>query len=185
MDHTRQRERFEAEAITHLDALLCFALKLTHTRADAEDLVSDTILRALDRWQQYQLGTNMRAWLFTILYRLFVSRRRVRTREVQLVEGENDWSPHRSVEHADTEARFYDTLVDERITRALDDLPGQYRTAVVLSDLHGLGYDQIAKLLGTPTGTVKSRISRGRRTLRQKLAGYAAEMGYIPLTAAA
>jgi RNA polymerase sigma-70 factor (ECF subfamily) len=176
MDHTRQRERFEAEAITHLDALLCFALKLTHTRADAEDLVSDTILRALDRWQQYQLGTNMRAWLFTILYRLFVSRRRVQTREVQLVEGENDWSPHRSVEHADT---------DERITRALDDLPGQYRTAVVLSDLHGLGYDQIAKLLGTPTGTVKSRISRGRRTLRQKLAGYAAEMGYIPVTAAA
>ncbi len=185
MDRTRQREAFEAEAITHLDALLCFALRFTHTRPDAEDLVSDTILRALDRWQQYQLGTNMRAWLFTILYRLFVSRRRVQTREVQLVEGENDQSPHRSVEDADAEARFYDTLVDERITRALDDLPGQYRTAVVMSDLHGLGYDQIAKLLGTPTGTVKSRISRGRRTLRQKLAGYAAEMGYIPVTPAA
>ena len=147
-------------------------------RADAEDLVSDTILRALDRRQQYRLGTNVRAWLFTILYHLFVSGRRTQWREVRLLEGERDCSPELWVGDADPEGRFYDSLIDETITRALDDLPGRYRTAVVLSDMHGLDYREIARLLRVPSGTVKSRIFRGRRRLRTKLAGYAPEKGW-------
>jgi RNA polymerase sigma-70 factor (ECF subfamily) len=177
-------DRFEAE-VAQLVALLSFAQRFTHARADAEDLVSDTILRALDRRQQYRLGTNVRAWLFTILYRLFLSRRRAQRREVRLLEGEHDCSPDLWVGDVDPEERFYGSLMDETITRALDDLPAAYRTAVVLSDMHGLEYREIAELLGVPSGTVKSRIFRGRRRLRTKLAGYAAEMGYIPVAAAA
>jgi RNA polymerase sigma-70 factor, ECF subfamily len=178
-----QEVRFEAEVVAQLDALLSFALRFTHARADAEDLVSDTILRALDRRQQYQLGTNVRAWLFTILYHLFVSRRRVCAREVPFTECEHVGSPRLFAGEPDPEARFYDSLVDERITRALEELPGPYRVAVVLSDLHGLEYREIAELLGVPSGTVKSRIFRGRHRLRKKLAGYAAETGYIPVAA--
>jgi RNA polymerase sigma-70 factor (ECF subfamily) len=178
-------DRFEAEVVAQLDALLSFALRFTHARADAEDLVSDTIVRALNRRQQYRIGTNMRAWLFTILYRLFVSGRRAQRREVRPLEGEQDCSPDLWVGDVDPEGRFYGSLIDETITRALEDLPGPYRTAVVLSDVNGLDYRRIAELLGVPSGTVKSRIFRGRRRLRKTLAGYAAEMGYIPVPAAA
>ena len=87
LSRPERRAQFEREALVHLDALYSFALKLTRARDDAEDLVSDTILRAFDRWEQYQLGTNVRAWLFTILYHTFVSRkRRIDAREVQLPE---------------------------------------------------------------------------------------------------
>jgi RNA polymerase sigma-70 factor (ECF subfamily) len=171
-------ERFEAEVVPQLDALLSFALRFTHARADAEDLVSETILRALDHRQQYRIGTNMRAWLFTILYRLFVSRRRAQRREVRLREDEPDSSPNLWVGDVDPEGRFYGSLIDETITRAIDDLPGPFRTAVVLSDMKGLEYREIAMLLGVPSGTVKSRIFRGRHRLRTTLAGYAAEMGH-------
>jgi RNA polymerase sigma-70 factor (ECF subfamily) len=171
------KEPFEAEVVPQLDALLSFALTFTHARADAEDLVSETILRALDHRQQYRIGTNMRAWLFTILYRLFLSRRRAQRREVRLLEGEPDCSPDPLVGDVDPEGRFYGSLIDETITRALDDLPGPYRTAVVLSDVNGLEYREIAEQLGVPSGTVKSRIFRGRHRLRTTLAGYAAEMG--------
>jgi len=183
-DH--DRERFEAEVIGQLDALLHFALRFTYNRPDAEDLVSDTVLRALSRWRQYQLGTNVRAWLFTILFRLFVGqRRRERACVVELVEGENDWSSDLLVSHADPERSFYDSQLDGEIARALDDLPGHYRIAVVLSDLHDLPYGQIAELLGIAEGTVKSRLFRARRMLQTRLAGYAAEMGYGRAPAAA
>jgi RNA polymerase sigma-70 factor (ECF subfamily) len=183
-DH--DRERFEAEVTDQLDALLQFALRLTQDRPDAEDLVSDTVLRALDRWRQYQLGTNVRAWLSTILYRLFLSqRRRVGACVVELVEGENDWSPDMPVWNADPEGGFYDSQLDAKIARALDDLPGHYRTAVVLSDLHDLQYGEIAVRLRIAEGTVKSRIFRARRMLQTRLAGYAAEMGYGSAPAAA
>ena len=179
-DRAERRKQFEAEALVHLDALYSFALKLTHSPDEAEDLVSETILRALDRWEQYQLGTNVRAWLFTILYHAFVSRkRRVDAREVQLSDDENGWSAYEAVGEADPEGRFYDSFVDEEITRAIDELPEDYRTVVVLSDVHGLRYAEIAEILGIPEGTVKSRLFRGRRILQKKLVNYAIEMGYL------
>lgn len=177
-----RRAQFETEALAHMDALYSFALKLARSREDAEDLVSDTILRAFERWEQYHLGTNIRAWLFTILYHVFVSRkRRIDAREVH---------PSTDAEHAgrtafdvagesDPEGRFYDSFIDEEITRAIEALPEEYRDAVVLSDVHNLRYAEIAELLGVPEGTVKSRLFRGRRILQKKLADYALEMGYI------
>jgi RNA polymerase sigma-70 factor (ECF subfamily) len=175
-----RRAQFEQEALVHLDALYGFALKLTRARDDAEDLVSDTMLRAFDRWEQYQLGTNVRAWLFTILYHTFVSRkRRIDAREVQLPEDPEGWSAYEAVGESDPEGKFYDSFIDEEVTREIDRLPEDYRTAVVLSDIQGLRYAEIAEILGIPEGTVKSRLFRGRRILQKRLVNYAVEMGYV------
>jgi RNA polymerase sigma-70 factor (ECF subfamily) len=174
------RRQFEGEALAHRGALYAFALKLARSRDDAEDLVSDTLLRAFERWEQYKLGTNVRAWLFTILYRVFVSRkRRVDAREIQPPEDSDGRSLIEAVGDGDPEQHFYDSFVDEGIAKAIDALPEEYRSAVLLSDVHEMQYAEIAKVLGIPEGTVKSRLFRGRRILQKKLAGYAVEMGYI------
>jgi RNA polymerase sigma-70 factor (ECF subfamily) len=175
-----RRAAFEREALAHLDALYAFALKLARSRDDAEDLVSDTLLRAFERWEQYNLGTNIRAWLFTILYHVFVSRkRRVDAREVYAPDDSEGWSAFEAVGEIDPEGRFYDSFLDDEITRAIEALPDEYRAAVVLSDLHDLRYAEIAEILGVPEGTVKSRLFRGRRILQKKLVDYAIDMGYL------
>ena len=175
-----RRAQFDREALLHLDALYSFALKLTRAREDADDLVSDTMLRAIERWEQYPLGTNIRAWLFTSLYHVFVSRkRRIDAREVQPPDDMEGWAQFEAVGEADPEGRFYDSFLDDEITRAIRGLRVEYRAAVVLSDLQGLHYAEIADVLGVPEGTVKSRLFRGRRQLQRLLANYAIEMGYI------
>lgn len=179
-ERAERRARFDAEAMAQLDALYSFALKLTRAKEDAEDLVSDTLLRAFQRWEQYRLGTNIRAWLFTILYHAFVSRkRRVDAREVQPLEDEDGREVFEPVGEADPEGAFYDSFLDEEIVNAIQRLPDEYRSAVVMSDLHGLKYAEIANVLGVPEGTIKSRLFRGRRLLQAQLRGYAEEMGYI------
>jgi RNA polymerase sigma-70 factor (ECF subfamily) len=118
--------------------------------------------------------------LFTILYHVFVSRkRRIDAREVQQPEDTEGWALFEAVGEADPEGRFYDSFLDDEITRAIRALPEEYRAAVVLSDLQGLRYAEIATALGVPEGTVKSRLFRGRRLLQRKLANYAVEMGYL------
>jgi RNA polymerase sigma-70 factor (ECF subfamily) len=175
-----RRAQFEGEALEHLDALYSFALKLSRARDDAEDLVSDTMLRAFERWEQYHLGTNIRAWLFTILYHVFVSRkRRIDAREVQQPDEPDGWGVFEAVGELDPEGRFYDSFLDDEVTRAIDALPEEYRSAVILSDLQGLRYAEIAGVLGVPEGTVKSRLFRGRRILQKKLARFAVDMGYL------
>ncbi len=175
-----RRGQFEAEALVHVDAMYSFAIKLTRSRDDAEDLVSDTFLRALERWEQYHLGTNIRAWLFTILYHVFVSRkRRASTREVQQPEDTEGWALFEAVGEADPESNFYNSFLDDEVVRAIRSLPEEYRSAVVLSDLQGLRYAEVAEVLGIPEGTVKSRLFRGRRRLQQRLGKYAVEMGYV------
>jgi RNA polymerase sigma-70 factor (ECF subfamily) len=180
VDVAERRAQFEREALAHLDALYAFALKLARSRDDAEDLVSDTLLRAFERWDQYHLGTNIRAWLFTILYHVFVSRkRRIDAREVHAPDDSEGWSAFEAVGEIDPEGRFYDSFLDDEITQAIDALPDEYRAAVVLSDLHDLRYAEIAEILGVPEGTVKSRLFRGRRILQKKLVDYAIDMGYL------
>jgi len=179
-DRTERRARFDAEALAQLDALYSFALKLTRGRDEAEDLVSDTLLRAFQRWEQYRLGTNIRAWLFTILYHAFVSRkRRIDAREVQPLEDEEGREIFEAVGDINPEGTFYNSFVDQEIVDAIQSLPEEYCAAVVMSDLHGLRYGEIAKVLGVPEGTIKSRLFRGRRLLQAQLRGYAEEMGYI------
>lgn len=144
--------------------MFSFALKLSRSRDDAEDLVSDTMLRALERWEQYRLGTNIRAWLFTILYHLFVSRkRRIDAREVLAPDDSDGSTIFEPVGDTDPERTFYDSFIDEEIVAAIRALPEEYQSAVMLSDVHGLRYAEIATALGVPEGTVKSRLFRGRR----------------------
>lgn len=179
-ERAERRARFDEEAVRHLDALYSFALKLTRARDEAEDLVSDTMLRAFQRWEQYRLGTNIRAWLFTILYHAFVSRkRRVDAREVQPLEDEEGREVFEPVGETDPEGAFYDSFLDEEIVDAIARLPEEYRDAVVMSDLHGLKYGEVARILGVPEGTIKSRLFRGRRLLQARLRDYAETMGYI------
>lgn len=174
------RRLFESLAHRHLAPLNSFALKLARNRDDAEDLVSDTYLRALERWEQFRPGTNMRAWLFTILYHIFVSRkRRVSAREVLSTDDpDSPIGPETIVGEADPEGAFYDSFIDEEIVAAIEALPSEYRSAVLMSDVHGMRYADIAEVLGVPEGTVKSRLFRGRRILQGRLREYAAEEGY-------
>ncbi|MBM3906540.1 MAG: sigma-70 family RNA polymerase sigma factor [Gemmatimonadetes bacterium] len=172
--------RFDEEALAQMDALYSFAFKLTKVREEAEDLVSDTMLRAFERWRQFQLGSNIRAWLFTILYHAFVSRkRRIDAREVPMPETEDGYSRLEPVADENPEATFYDSFIDEDVVKAIGELPEEYRSALVMSDVHGLRYSEIARVLGVPEGTVKSRLFRGRRLLQERLRDYAEEMGYI------
>lgn len=180
---------FEEEALPHLDAVYRFALRLSGSPDLAEDLVQDTFLRAYKSWGQYTPGTRAKSWLFTICRNVFLRRRERRHRHDEIVmESTPRDSPGLdpvnpvwvSALGVDPEGDFFDSIVDEEILRAIDDLPEEYRTAVVLSDLEGLPYAEIADLMDVPVGTIKSRLFRGRRRLQEVLYDYAVEMGYIP-----
>ena len=182
-------ESFEAEALPHLDAVYRFALRLSGAPDQAEDLVQETFLRAYKSWGQYTRGTAAKSWLFTICRNVFLRGRERRQRHDEIVTenvgrdgpGANPVNPvWVSVLGVDPEGDFFESIVDERIVKAIDDLPEEYRTAVVLSDLEGLPYADIAELMEVPVGTVKSRLFRGRRQLQSVLYDYAVEMGYIP-----
>jgi RNA polymerase sigma-70 factor (ECF subfamily) len=185
-DH--RRASFEAEALPHLDAVYRFALRLTGAPDPAQDLAQDTFLRAYRAWDQYTPGTNCKSWLFTICRNLFVRQweRGQRHEEIVAENVIHDasgaepvgpvWS---SVETVDPEGEFFGSFVDEEILRSIDLLPEEYRMAVVLSDVEGLTYDEIADLLDVPVGTVKSRLFRGRRRLQKALYDYAVENGYL------
>ena len=179
---------FEAEALPHLDAVYRFALRLSGAPDQAEDLVQETFLRAYKSWGQYTRGTAAKSWLFTICRNVFLRRRERNQRHDEIVTenvgrdgpGSNPVNPvWVSVLGVDPEGDFFESIVDERIIQAIDDLPEEYRTAVVLSDLEGLPYADIAELMEVPVGTVKSRLFRGRRQLQKVLYDYAVEMGYI------
>lgn len=179
---------FAEEALPHLDAVYRFALRLSGAPDQAEDLVQETFLRAFRSWGQYTKGTAAKSWLFTICRNVYLRRRERTQRHDDIVEqnvgregpGPSPVNPvWTSVLGVDPEGDFFRSIVDARILEALDELPEEYRTAVVLSDLEGLSYADIAKLMEVPVGTVKSRLFRGRRRLQEVLYAYAVEMGYI------
>jgi RNA polymerase sigma-70 factor (ECF subfamily) len=171
-----------------MDAVFRFALRLSGSRDAAEDLVQDTFLRAFRSWDQYTPGTQCKSWLFTICRNLFLRSRERTKRHDEIVEENVDRSagPFDVVNpiwvvavKADPEGDFFKSIVDEEVLREIQELPEEYRTAVVLSDLEGFTYLEIAEMLEVPVGTVKSRLFRGRRVLQQALYEYAVSMGYI------
>lgn len=180
-ESTSKREEFEREALVHLDTLYNVALRLTGDPADAEDLVQDAVARAWRSWDTYALGTNCRAWLITILRNTFINKFRKAKRRPTPVQFDSveDISIFEAARTEDPEGSFFDRIVDDEIKRAIQELPEEFRTPVVLSDVEGLGYAEIAKILDLPVGTVKSRLFRGRRRLQKRLYEYAVEMGYI------
>lgn len=157
-------ERFEREALPHMRSLYSTAYRLTRNAADAEDLVQETFLRAYRAFEGYTPGTNIRAWLYTILYRGRADHYRRISRSVQTVELEGD-GPGTAAPQ-DGLARG-----QEDVARALAELPECFRGAVVLRDIQEFSYEEIATILDVPIGTVMSRIHRGRALLRKSLAG--------------
>lgn len=185
---TNTRAGFEKEALPHLDAVYRFALRLSGAPDQAEDLVQETFLRAWRSWGQYTQGTAAKSWLFTICRNVFLRGRERTQRHDDIVAenagrsgpGPNPVNPvWVSVLGVDPEGDFFESIVDDQIVKAIESLPEEYRTAVVLSDLEGLPYAEIAELMDVPIGTVKSRLFRGRRQLQEVLYEYAVEMGYI------
>lgn len=179
---------FGAEALAHLDAVYRFALRLSGAPDQAEDLVQETFLKAYKSWGQYTRGTAAKSWLFTICRNVFLRGRERRQRHDEIVTetvGQDGPGPNPvnpvwvSVLGVDPEGDFFESIVDEHIMQAIDDLPEEYRMAVVLSDLEGLPYADIAELMEVPVGTVKSRLFWGRMQLQNVLYDYAVEMGYI------
>lgn len=192
-----RRSSFQREALPHTDAVYRFALRLTGAPDAAEDLVQETFLRAFRSWEQYTPGTRAKSWLFTICRNVYLRQRERSARHDRIVEesvaregtGRRGASVVNSLwvdlKDRDPEGEFFGAIVDERILEAIQRLPEEYRTAVLLSDVEGLPYADIAKAMDVPIGTVKSRLFRGRRQLQRDLYEYAVSMGYIPGGAAA
>lgn len=176
-----KRLGFEREALVHLDSLYRVALRLTGNAAEADDLVQETMLKAYRAWDQFEKGTNAKGWLLTILRHAFINEYRRRTRHPETVDLDaiEPFSVFEDLQDDDPQGTFFDRIVDDEVLRAIDALPEQFRETVVLSDVEGLSYEEIARVLGVPVGTVKSRLFRARRLLQQKLYDYAVGMGYI------
>jgi len=164
---------FEAEALAALDSLYRVALRLSRSPADAEDLVQDTYLKAFRAADRFEPGTNLRAWLFTILHNTARNRARDRARDMvavdsEVVERASDRQPSTGQVETPESALLRETLAPE-LQAAIDALPDAFRQAVWLRDVEEFSYAEIAQMLSVPIGTVMSRISRGRRMLFEQL----------------
>lgn len=183
IDKAVRDERFEAEALPYLGQLYGAALRLTGNPADAEDLVQQTALRAYAAFEQFERGTNLKAWLFKILTNTFISSYRKKQREPKTVSAdENDEFSLFDVliEKTGTpEAQILDRIPDDEVRHALERLPEQFRTAVLLADVEGFAYQEIADMMDVPIGTVMSRLHRGRKALQKALWEYARERGLV------
>lgn len=185
-------DAFEAEALGHLDALYGVACRMTKNPADAEDLVQDTLVKAMRARHQFQPGTNLKAWLFKILTNTFITRFRRGGLERSILEGAEQepladgWMGASSMNAMrDVETQALRPLLEAEIDRALDKLPEDFRLAVVLSDVEELSYKEIADVMGCPVGTVMSRLHRGRKLLQAALYEHAVLAGIAPRAKAA
>lgn len=176
--------RFERDALPFLDQLYGAALRMTRNPSDAEDVVQETYAKAFTAFHQFTPGTNLKAWLYRILTNTYINSFRKAQRQPQRSYGEDveDWQLARAQSHTSTglrsaEVEAMDRMPDSIVTGALAELPDDFRMAVYLADVEGFSYKEIAEIMGTPIGTVMSRLSRGRAQLRKSLADYAAEFG--------
>ncbi|MEY3685086.1 MAG: hypothetical protein RJB00_36 [Actinomycetota bacterium] len=181
----QKRKRFEADALQYMNQLYSAALRYTKNSSDAQDLVQDTFAKAYVSFHQFEPGTNLKAWLYRILTTTFINTYRKDQRRPQLSDQElEDWqiadaSSHTSDQGKSAEDVVLENLPDSDIKRALAEIPEEFRIAVYLADVEGFSYKEIAEIVGVPTGTVMSRLHRGRKQLREKLTDYARELGYV------
>lgn len=177
--------RFEAEALPLLNGMYSAAFRLTRNAADAEDLIQETFLRAYRGFHQFKEGTNLKAWLYRILMNTFINSYRKKQREPQTISDEEveDWylyskMAERGAEPS-AETSVIESLPDEDVQEALSSLPEQFRVAVLLADVEGFSYKEIADITGVPIGTVMSRLHRGRRALEKRLWDVVRERGLV------
>jgi RNA polymerase sigma-70 factor, ECF subfamily len=177
-------KEFEREAIPHMDALYNFALRMTDDSDDADDLVQDTFLKAFRFFDKFEKGTNSKAWLFRIMKNTFINTYRKKSKEPDKVDYEEVENFYENVKPSSTdsahlEKEIYDNLLDDEISAAIASLPDDFKTVIILSDIEGFTYDEIADFVDCPVGTVRSRLHRARKMLFAKLYKYANEKGYI------
>jgi RNA polymerase sigma-70 factor (ECF subfamily) len=177
-------QRFQEEAFVYLNELYGAALRLTRNPGDADDLVQETFMKAYSSFHQYKTGTNCRAWLYRIMMNTFINRYRRKTKEREILKKKEkgiipnefvSWEQHER--HSNPELCAGRNTLSKKVRGAIDSLPTEFRTVVVLADLNGFAYKDIAQIMDTPIGTVMSRLFRGRKLLRRKLASYARQQG--------
>jgi RNA polymerase sigma-70 factor (ECF subfamily) len=182
-----KRSEFERQALVHVDSLYGAAYRLTRNPRDAEDLVQDALLRAYRFWDSFQQDSNCKAWLLRIVTNTFINeyQRRKRSREVlDAATAEQEVTDgvlvHASARDKQSPERaMLDRGVSDDVQRALDQLPDDFRTAVILCDMQGLSYKEIAEIMECPVGTVMSRLFRGRKLLAGALREFAIAEGYV------
>lgn len=180
----KKHTEFEAEALPHMDVLYNFALRTTGNEDDARDLLQETYLKAYRFWDKYEQGTNIRAWLFRIMKNTYINRYRKEVKEPDKVDYEvveNFYNSIRaqSADPNDLQEKLYGNLLGDEVAKALESLPDDFRTVVILCDIEGLTYEEIAEFVNRPIGTVRSRLHRGRKLLQEKLYDYAKQRGMI------
>ncbi len=180
----RNKDRiFEQEFLPHADALYTFAFHLTYKEEDARDLVQDTFLKAYRFIDSYIAGTNAKAWLFKILKNTFINEYRRKSKEPNRVDID-DVAAYQDVDDAshvgslDLREEVVQGLIGDEVTKAINQLPVDFRTVILLCDVEGFSYEEIAKIVDIPVGTVRSRLHRARNLLKDMLRNYAKTLGY-------
>lgn len=177
-----KQQAFERQALPHIDSLYGFAIRLRGNAQDADDLVQETYLKAYRFWDSYDQGTNIRAWLFRILKNSFINLYRKKSTEPYMVEFCETIKPvslhHGAADATNLHNLLSRNLLDDDVSSALSSLPEEFRTVVILSDIEGFTYEEIARFVHCPLGTVRSRLHRARKLLRSALQMYAGERGY-------
>lgn len=180
----KKQKDFNEEIIPHLDALYNFGLRLTSDPNDAEDLVQDTIVKAYRFFSSYEKGTNAKAWLFRILKNSYINNYRKKSKKPQEVDYDEVATFYETIraertETSDLEDKMFRELIDDELSQALDNIPEDFRTVVLLCDVEDFTYEEIANMLDVPIGTIRSRLHRGRNLLKAELMDYAAKRGYV------
>lgn len=183
----RDKKRFQDDALPLLDSLYAGALRMTRNPADAEDLVQETMLRAYRAFERFEEGTNLKAWLYRIMTNAYINTYRKRQREPQKVSTDEvedfdlyqELKLHGSQFDETPERIVLDSLVDSDILQAIEELPEQFRLAVMLSDIEGFSYAEMADIMDVPMGTVMSRLHRGRKALQKRLWDIARDRGIV------
>ena len=182
-----EKKRFQEDALPLLDNLYAGALRMTRNPPDAEDLVQETMMRAYRAFDRFEAGTNLKAWMFRIMTNAYINTYRKKQREPIKVSQDDaeEFDLYQELKNHDisytrsAENVVLDQLVDSDIIQALDDLPEQFRLAVILSDVQDFSYAEMAEIMDVPIGTVMSRLHRGRKALQKRLLDLARERGIV------
>jgi RNA polymerase sigma-70 factor (ECF subfamily) len=175
---------FERELLPHVGALQTFAYHLTYNQDDADDLVQETYMKAYRFIDKYEQGTNAKAWLFKILKNAYINEYRKKIRQPTKVDFEDivtyhDTDDDRISGYSDLRQEIFENMMGDEVTTAINSLPLDFRTVILLCDIEGFTYEEIASIIDVPIGTVRSRLFRARNLLKEKLTTYATDHGYV------